>query len=66
MARETEDRTKDQQVPKDPESAAEVPGVHYQSPRLTYVGNVHSLLAGAGPSPTPDTNKGSISHDPGA
>jgi len=66
MATETEHGTKGQQPPADAKSAAEPPRVDYQSPSLVYVGNVHSLLAGAGPSPTPDTSKGSTSHDPGA
>ena len=37
------------------------PRAAYQPPTLTYVGNVHALLAGTGLSPTSDGNKGSLS-----
>jgi hypothetical protein len=47
--------------PKHGEPSNDESGTIYRPPSLTYVGNVHALLAGTGPSPTSDGNKGSIS-----
>jgi len=67
MASETKDIAEDQDasVPArltgDGQPAGGAPDATYQPPTLVYVGNVHALLAGTGPSPTSDGNKNSNS-----
>lgn len=62
MAIETKDGTTHQEPLKDGEPAAHGTRTGYQPPKLVYVGNVHSLLAGGGPSPTNDGLKGTVGH----
>ena len=50
-------------APKDPPDGRPAGGAEdeaYQPPKLTYVGNVHALLAGTGMSPTTDGVKGTM------
>jgi len=66
MTTPTDETTIESPAPGDgPGGDVEVESSPYAPPRLTYVGNVHSLLAGQGSIPVPDTHRGSINKSAG-